>query len=70
LCANHHPLSIFSGTTLLAVDLSGSGMSDGEYISLGIYEKEDVVCIVKHLRDEGKTSKVDIPLFICCCDDT
>ena len=48
----------------MAVDLSGSGMSDGEYISLGVYEKEDVVCIVKHLREEGKTSKVFI-LFIC-----
>lgn len=30
------------GATLLAFDFSGSGLSEGEYVSLGAYEKDDL----------------------------
>ena len=33
-------------------------MSEGKYISLGVYEKDDVVAVVDYLRSEGHTSKV------------
>eukprot|EP00009_Paramoeba_aestuarina_P008916 CAMPEP_0201507776 /NCGR_PEP_ID=MMETSP0161_2-20130828/1344_1 /ASSEMBLY_ACC=CAM_ASM_000251 /TAXON_ID=180227 /ORGANISM="Neoparamoeba aestuarina, Strain SoJaBio B1-5/56/2" /LENGTH=506 /DNA_ID=CAMNT_0047902241 /DNA_START=47 /DNA_END=1564 /DNA_ORIENTATION=- len=52
------PLILTSGTTLLSVDLAGSGLSDGEYISLGYYEKDDVTCLVEYLKERNKTSKV------------
>ena len=30
------------GATLLSFDFSGSGMSEGEYVSLGVFEKDDL----------------------------
>jgi len=39
-----------SGITLFAFDFSGSGRSDGEYVSLGYYEQDDVKIIVDYLR--------------------
>lgn len=37
------------GLSLFAFDFSGSGMSDGEYISLGVNEKHDVETVVDYL---------------------
>lgn len=37
------------GMSLFAFDFSGSGRSDGEYISLGVYEKLDVDTVVSYL---------------------
>lgn len=31
-------------------DFSGSGLSDGEYISLGYYEQDDILAVVKYLK--------------------
>jgi len=38
------------GLSLCAIDCAGSGMSDGDYVSLGHYESEDVACVVSYLR--------------------
>ena len=46
--------------TVFAVDLSGSGLSEGEYVTLGAREVLDVEAIVNHLRDQGRTSKIGI----------
>jgi pimeloyl-ACP methyl ester carboxylesterase len=46
--------------TVFAVDLGGSGMSEGEYVTLGVRETTDVECIVNHLRDQGLTSKIGL----------
>ncbi len=46
------------GVTLLAFDFSGSGMSDGEYVSLGHFEKDDLDVVIEMLRKEGKTSTI------------
>jgi alpha/beta superfamily hydrolase len=35
---------------LLAFDFSGCGKSEGEYISLGWYERDDVECVIQFLR--------------------
>lgn len=46
--------------TIFAVDLSGSGLSEGEYVTLGAREVLDVEAIVHHLREQGRTSKIGI----------
>lgn len=38
------------GVAVFAFDFAGSGKSDGEYVSLGYYEREDLSCVVAHLR--------------------
>ena len=37
------------GATLLSFDFCGSGMSEGEYVSLGAFEKDDLmVCLISY----------------------
>ena len=36
--------------TLFSFDFSGCGQSEGEYISLGYYEQDDVFCVIEYLR--------------------
>ena len=43
-------LCLSLGICLLAFDFAGSGMSDGEYVSLGYYEKDDLAAVIAHLR--------------------
>ena len=31
-------------------DFAGSGLSDGEYVSLGYWEKEDLAKVIEYLR--------------------
>lgn len=52
------PLLLPRGMTVFAVDLSGSGLSEGEYISLGYYEEQDVRVVVQYLRSLGWVSSV------------
>jgi len=46
------------GATLVTFDFCGSGLSDGEYVSLGFYEKDDLQCVIEYLREEGNTSTI------------
>lgn len=46
------------GATLLAFDFTGSGQSDGDYVSLGYFERDDLQVVVDHLRSTGRTSTV------------
>eukprot|EP01103_Thecamoeba_quadrilineata_P018731 TRINITY_DN7314_c0_g1_i1.p1 TRINITY_DN7314_c0_g1~~TRINITY_DN7314_c0_g1_i1.p1 ORF type:complete len:576 (-),score=105.31 TRINITY_DN7314_c0_g1_i1:155-1882(-) len=46
--------------SLFTLDLSGSGLSDGDYLSLGYYEKEDVTTIVDFLRNTERVSRIGI----------
>lgn len=39
-----------SNITLFTLDFSGSGLSDGDYVSLGWHEKEDLKVVVSYLR--------------------
>ena len=48
------------GITVLALDFSGCGKSEGEYVSLGHFEQEDVRAAVRHLRSEGRTSLISL----------
>ena len=46
------------GASLLSFDFSGSGKSEGEYVSLGAFEKDDLQCVIEHLRTAGNTSTI------------
>lgn len=46
------------GLSLFAFDFSGSGRSDGEYISLGVNEKHDVETVVDYLISECGVSRI------------
>ena len=50
------PLNI----TVFAFDFAGCGQSDGEYISLGYYEQQDVKCIINFLRKSKKVSCIGL----------
>ena len=40
--------------------VQGSGLSDGEYVTLGAHEVEDLQVAVDHIRQEGLTSTVGL----------
>jgi len=46
------------GLAVFAFDFAGSGKSEGEYVSLGYYEREDLSCIVAHLRATNVVSTI------------
>ena len=50
------PLNI----TVFAFDFSGCGQSQGEYISLGWYEREDVESVIEYLRKTNKVSTIGL----------
>jgi len=51
-------LCLSIGATLFAVDLSGSGKSDGDWVSLGFWERDDLATVVAHLRASGTVSTI------------
>jgi len=48
------------GLTLFAFDCAGSGKSEGKYVSLGWFEKDDLRCVVDHLRASGRVSSIAV----------
>ncbi|KAJ8611943.1 hypothetical protein CTAYLR_004376 [Chrysophaeum taylorii] len=55
---NQLPVCLGMGMTLFAFDFAGSGKSEGKYVSLGWWEKEDLRVIIEHLREGGTTSSI------------
>eukprot|EP00899_Mesostigma_viride_P020363 jgi/Mesvir1/28328/Mv18078-RA.2 len=47
-----------SNITVFCLDFSGSGHSTGEYITLGVREKDDLMSVVDYLRAEEGVSKI------------
>jgi fermentation-respiration switch protein FrsA (DUF1100 family) len=45
---------------LFSFDFCGCGKSEGDYISLGYYEKEDVHCVIEYLLKSKKVSKIGL----------
>jgi pimeloyl-ACP methyl ester carboxylesterase len=54
------PALLRRGITVFSLDLSGSGHSGGEYISLGYHEEKDVEVAIRYLRESGTTSSIGI----------
>jgi len=46
------------GVTVFAFDFAGSGKSDGDFVSLGYYEREDLMSVIAHLRGTGAVSDI------------
>ena len=46
------------GVAVVAFDFAGSGKSDGEHVTLGYFEREDLMCVVAHLRATDVVSTI------------
>lgn len=46
--------------TLFSFDFAGCGKSEGKYISLGYYERDDVEVVVNYLRGSKKVSTIGL----------
>lgn len=49
-----------AGITVFCFDFSGSGLSEGEYVSLGNWEKDDLACVLKNLRSLNSTRQISL----------
>ncbi|CAL5039332.1 unnamed protein product [Urochloa decumbens] len=49
-----------SNITLFTLDFAGSGLSSGEYVSLGWHEKQDLKCVVSFLRNNKQVSCIGL----------
>ncbi|KAJ4755308.1 alpha/beta-Hydrolases superfamily protein [Rhynchospora pubera] len=49
-----------SNITVFTLDFSGSGLSEGEHVTLGWNEKEDLKAVVNHLRSDGSVSCIGL----------
>ena len=46
------------GVAVFAFDFAGSGKSDGDHVTLGYFEREDLLCVVAHLRATDVVSTI------------
>ncbi|MQL72399.1 hypothetical protein Taro_004733 [Colocasia esculenta] len=49
-----------SNITVFTLDFSGSGLSEGEHVTLGWNEKEDLKAVVNYLRTDGNVSCIGL----------
>eukprot|EP00744_Colponema_vietnamica_P005448 GILI01007983.1.p1 GENE.GILI01007983.1~~GILI01007983.1.p1 ORF type:complete len:461 (-),score=77.64 GILI01007983.1:278-1660(-) len=48
------------GFSLLCYDACGSGKSDGKYVSLGFYERQDLACVMEHIEETRRATAVGL----------
>ncbi|CAE7784822.1 yqkD [Symbiodinium sp. CCMP2456] len=46
--------------TVFCFDFAGSGLSDGEYLSLGYYERDDLAVVIDHLRESNRVTCIGL----------
>ncbi|KAL4020304.1 hypothetical protein IC575_019075 [Cucumis melo] len=49
-----------SNITVFTLDFSGSGLSDGDYVSLGWHERDDLKVVVTYLRSNKQVSRIGL----------
>eukprot|EP01029_Cantina_marsupialis_P032289 TRINITY_DN9716_c0_g3_i1.p1 TRINITY_DN9716_c0_g3~~TRINITY_DN9716_c0_g3_i1.p1 ORF type:complete len:615 (-),score=174.93 TRINITY_DN9716_c0_g3_i1:118-1962(-) len=54
------PMILSRGCCLLAFDFTGSGISEGDYVTLGWNEREDLDCVIDFLRNSGRVSSIGL----------
>lgn len=54
------PVLLPFNITVFCLDFSGSGLSDGEYLSLGYYERDDVSVVVDYLRESNRVTCIGL----------
>ena len=50
--------ALSSGASVFAFDFAGCGQSEGDYISLGWHEKDDLAAALTHLRATGRVTAI------------
>ena len=48
------------GISVFALDFAGSGLSEGDYVSLGYFEKEDIRTVVEFLRMQRRVQTISL----------
>jgi len=48
------------GIAVVCLDFEGSGLSEGEYVTLGAHEVDDVQCVMEHLRSNNMASLIGL----------
>ncbi|CAG9324010.1 unnamed protein product [Blepharisma stoltei] len=46
--------------SLVCFDFGGCGLSEGDYVSLGFYEKNDIKTVVKYVQESGRATSIGI----------
>lgn len=54
------PMVMRLGIKLLSFDFTGSGLSDGEYVSLGFYERDDLASVIEYLRQSNRVTTIGL----------
>jgi len=54
------PLLMPLGVSLFCFDFSGCGLSDGDYVSLGWFERDDLATCIDYLRSLGRVSRIGL----------
>lgn len=54
------PFLLRHGLTVFSLDFSGSGLSDGDYISLGWHEEQDLLVVLEHLHKDPCVASVGL----------
>ncbi|RXH99522.1 hypothetical protein DVH24_011847 [Malus domestica] len=49
-----------SNITVFTLDFSGSGLSDGDYVSLGWHERDDLKIVVSYLRSKKQNLRIGL----------
>ncbi|XVE87589.1 hypothetical protein DITRI_Ditri19aG0000300 [Diplodiscus trichospermus] len=49
-----------SNITVFTLDFSGSGLSDGDYVSLGWHERDDLKIVISYLRSKKQISRIGL----------
>eukprot|EP00759_Apiculatamorpha_spiralis_P007758 PhF_6_TR14925/c0_g1_i2/m.23338 len=48
------------GISVFAFDFCGSGLSGGDYVTLGFYERQDMAAVVEYVQSSGRATNVGI----------
>lgn len=48
------------GFSLFVYDACGSGLSDGQYVSLGFYERQDLAAVIEYLHSSGRVKAIGL----------
>eukprot|EP00929_Paragymnodinium_shiwhaense_P002116 TRINITY_DN102307_c0_g1_i1.p1 TRINITY_DN102307_c0_g1~~TRINITY_DN102307_c0_g1_i1.p1 ORF type:complete len:421 (+),score=52.17 TRINITY_DN102307_c0_g1_i1:82-1263(+) len=54
------PVLLPFNITVFCLDFSGSGLSGGEYLSLGYYERDDLAVVVNYLRETNSVTCIGL----------
>ena len=57
---NYLKYFLYNNITILSFDFSGCGQSEGDYISLGYYEQNDVDCVINYLNKTKRVSRIGL----------